>query len=214
MLKIWGRANSVNVQKPMWAIGELGLPHERIDAGGAFGKTDTPEFIRMNPNRLVPVLDDNGFVMFESNAIVRYLADTYGRGKLAPEGRHSFARADQWSDWALNALFHDMILKVFVPMVRVPKAERDPKAMAAAVQRAGEHIAILDRELEGKAFLLGDQLTFADILTGVYMYRWFNLEIDRPRHANVQAWYQRLTARPAYQQHVMIDFSAMKVPGA
>ncbi len=214
MLKLWGRANSVNVQKPMWALAELGLPHERIDAGGNFGKIDTPEFLKMNPNKRVPVLDDNGFVLWESNAIVRYLADTYGRGKLAPEGRHSFARADQWSDWALSTLYPDLIVNVFAPMIRVPKAERDHKAVAAAAKRTGEHLAILDRELEGKNFILGEQLTFADVLTGVYMYRYYNLDIDRPRLGNVLGWYQRLTVRPAYQQHVMIDFAAMKVPGA
>lgn len=214
MLRLWGRATSINVQKAMWTIAELGLPHERIDAGGTFGKLDTPEFGRLNPNRRVPVLDDNGFVLWESNAIVRYLADTYGRGSLAPEGRHSFARADQWGEWAAAGLNHDLIMTCFIGMIRVPKAERDVKGIAAAARRVGEALAILDRELEGKGFILGDRLTFADILVGTPMYRYYNIDIERPRHANVQAWYQRLTARPAYQQHVMVDFSAMKVPGA
>lgn len=214
MLKIWGRASSVNVQKPMWAIAELGLPCERIDAGGAFGKLDTPEFARLNPNRRIPVLDDDGFILWESNAIVRYLADTYGRGTLAPEGRLSFARADQWSDWALTTLYNDLIVTCFVGMVLKSKADRDSAAIAAAAKRIGANLAILDAQLEGKQFILGDQLTIADILIGVYMYRYFNIDIERPRNVNVLAWYQRLTARPAYQQHVMIDFSGMKVPGA
>ncbi len=214
MLKLWGRANSGNVQKAMWAIGELGLPHERIDVGGAFGKLDSPDFIRMNPNGSIPVLDDNGFILWESNAIVRYLADTYGRGSLAPEGRHSFARADQWSDWALTTLYNDLLVTCFAGLIRTSKAERNDAAIAAAAKRLGEALAMLDAELEGKTFILGDQLTFADILVGCYMYRYYNLDIERPRHANVQAWYQRLTARPAYQQHVMIDFTSMKVPGA
>lgn len=214
MLKIWGRATSVNVQKVMWTVAELGLPHERIDAGGSFGKLDTPEFVRMNPNKRIPVLDDDGFTLWESNTIVRYLVDTYGRGTLAPQGRFSFARADQWSDWAITTLTNDLILTCFVGMILTPKAQRNTAAIGAAAKRLGANLAILDGQLDGKAFILGDAPTFADILVGTYMYRYFNLDIERARHPNVQAWYQRLTARPAYQKHVMIDFSAMKVAGA
>ncbi len=214
MLKVWGRATSINVQKVMWTLAELGLPHERIDIGGHFGKLDTPEFIRMNPNKRIPVLDDDGFLLWESNAIVRYLAETYGRGSLAPAGRLSFARADQWSDWAITTLYHDLILTCFVGMILKAKAERDAAGIAAAARRIGANLAILDAQLEGKAFLLGDTFSFADVLVGTYMYRYFNLGIERPRLPNVQSWYQRLTARSAYQTHVMIDFSGMKVAGA
>jgi len=214
MLKVWGRATSINVQKVMWTLAELGLPHERIDIGGHFGKLDTPEFIRMNPNKRIPLLDDDGFLLWESNAIVRYLAETYGRGSLAPAGRLSFARADQWSDWAITTLYHDLILTCFVGMILKAKAERDAAGIAAAARRIGANLAILDAQLEGKAFLLGDTFSFADVLVGTYMYRYFNLGIERPRLPNVQSWYQRLTARSAYQTHVMIDFSGMKVAGA
>ena len=214
MVKIWGRATSINVQKAMWAVAELGLPCERIDVGGPFGKLDTPDFIRMNPNQRIPVLDDNGFILWESNAIVRYLADTYGRGSLAPEGRLSFARADQWSDWALTTLYNDLIMTCFVGTIFKSKAERDNTAIGAAAKRVGANLALLDAQLGGNSFILGDVLTFADILVGAYMYRYFNMDIERPRHVNVVAWYQRLTSRPAYQQHVMIDFSGMKVAGA
>ncbi len=214
MLKVWGRATSINVQKVMWTLAELGLPHERIDIGGHFGKLDTPEFIRMNPNKRIPLLDDDGFLLWESNAIVRYLAETYGRGSLAPAGRLSFARADQWSDWAITTLYHDLILTCFVGMILKAKAERDAAGIAAAARRIGANLAILDAQLEGKAFLLGDTFSFADVLVGTYMFRYFNLGIERPRLPNVQSWYQRLTARSAYQTHVMIDFSGMKVAGA
>ncbi len=214
MLKIWGRKTSVNVQKVMWAVGELGLAHERIDAGGNFGRLDTPEFGAMNPNRLVPVLDDDGFILWESSPIVRYLAERYGRGTLAPEGRHAYARADQWMEWATTELYRDIIGVCFLGLIRTAAKDRDAAAIAAAAKRAGDKLSLLDRQLDGRAFICGDQLTMADIAVGALMYRYFNLEIERPALGNVEHWYRRLTARPPYQAHVMVDFAAMKVPGA
>lgn len=214
MLKIWGRKTSVNVQKVMWTVAELGLPHERIDAGGTFGKLDTAEYGAMNPNRLVPVLEDGGLQLWESSAIVRYLAEAYGRGSLAPEGRHAFARADQWMEWASTTLYADIISTCFLQMIRTTAADRNVAGVAAAAKRAGERLAILDAQLAGKPFITGDALTIADIGIGTLMYRYFNLEIARPTLPNVEAWYQRLTARKPYADHVMIDFVSMKVPGA
>ncbi len=203
MLTIWGRASSINVQKVMFAVSELGLPHTRVDAGGTFGKLDTPEFGAMNPNRRVPTIDDNGFVLWELSAIVRYLADTYGRGTLAPDGRHSFARADQWSDWAIIKIYPD-IRTAYQGLTRYGAAERNGKAIGEAAQRLGENLALLDAELATKPFLVGDRLSFADVIAGVYMYRYASIDIPRPALPNVAAWYQRLTERPAYKQHVMI----------
>jgi glutathione S-transferase len=214
MLKVYGRKTSVNVQKVMWAVGELGLPHTRADLGGPFGGLDTPEYGALNPNRLVPVIDDAGFVLWESAAIVRYLSDRYGRGTLAPEGSHSYARADQWMEWAGTTLMQPIIATCFLQMIRVQAAVRDTKAVAAASALAGEKLGILDRHLADRTFILGDQLTMADILVGSLLYRYFNMAIERPRLVNVDLYYRRLTARPAYQQHVMVDFEAMKVPGA
>jgi glutathione S-transferase len=214
MLKVYGRKTSVNVQKVMWAVAELGPPHTRADIGGPFGGTDTPEYGALNPNRLVPVIDDEGFILWESAAIVRYLSERYGRGKLAPEGRHSYARADQWMEWAGTTLMQPIIGTCFLQMIRIPAAQRDTKAVNAAALTAGEKLAILDRHLADRNFIVGDQLTMADILVGSLLYRYFNLAIERPRLVNVDLYYRRLTARPAYQQHVMVDFEAMKVPGA
>ena len=214
MLKIWGRKTSVNVQKVMWAVGELGLPHERIDAGATFGKLDTPEFGRLNPNRLVPVLDDNGFTLWESSAIVRYLSEQYGRGTLAPEGRHAYARADQWMEWSITELYRDIIGVCFLGMIRTAASDRDTAGIAAAAKRAGDKLGILDRHLDGRAFICGDQLTMADIAVGTMMYRYFNLALERPALGNVEHWYVRLSARKPYQEHVMVDFQAMKVAGA
>ena len=214
MLKIWGRKTSGNVQKVMWAVAELGLAHERVDAGGPFGGLDTPEYARLNPNRLVPTIDDNGFVMWESQAIVRYLATTYGRGTLAPADTKMIASADQWLDWNLSTLNGDIIAVCFLQLIRTPASERNTAAVAASAKRAGEKLAILDAQLAGKKFILGDTLTMADIAVGTPMYRYFNLPIPRPKLENVEAWYQRLCARQAYRDHVMIDLAALKVPGA
>lgn len=214
MLKIWGRKTSVNVQRVMWAVGELGLAHQRVDAGGPFGGLDTAEFGRLNPNRLVPALQDGSFSMWESNASVRYLAATYGRGSLAPSDPKAFATADQWMDWGLTTLNADIIATCFLQLIRTPAADRNVGAVEAAAKRAGEKLAILDGQLAGKQFILGDTLTMADVAIGSFMYRYYNLPIARPTWANVDAWYQRLQARPAYRDHVMVDFAAMKVPGA
>jgi glutathione S-transferase len=214
MLKVWGRKTSINVQKVMWAVGELGLPHERIDAGGPFGGLDTPEFGKLNPNRLVPVIEDDGFLLWESNAIVRYLTAVHGRGKLAATDERQRALADQWMEWANSMLYADIILTCFLGLIRTPAADRNAGAIEAAAKRAGERLAILDAQLEGRSYILGDQPTAADIGCGSLMYRYFTLDIPRPRLGNVEAWYQRLTERKAYQDHVMIDYQAMKVPGA
>jgi glutathione S-transferase len=214
MLKVWGRNTSINVQKVMWAVGELGLPHQRIDAGGPFGGLDTPEFAKLNPNRLVPVIEDDGFVLWESHAIVRYLAAEYGMGTLAPTDRKQRALANQWMEWANSTIYPDVILTCFLGLIRTPAKDRDPTAIEAAARRVGKMLAILDPQLQGRPYILGDQLTVADIANGALMYRYFNLDIPRPQLPYVEAWYQRLTERKPYQDHVMVDFQAMKLPDA
>lgn len=214
MLKVWGRKTSVNVQKVMWAVAEIGQPHERIDAGGAFGRTDTPEYAAMNPNRLVPVLDDDGFTLWESNAIVRYVADRHGRGSLSPTDLQARARADQWMEWANTSLYADIISTIFWGLIRTPAADRNNDAIRTSVKRAGEKLGVLDAHLAGRAYILGDTLTMADLPAGSLMYRYFTLPIERPKLANVEAWVKRLEQRPAYHDHVCIDYSSLKVAGA
>ncbi len=214
MLKIWGRKTSINVQKVMWTVGELGLPHERLDFGGEFGGLDTPEYGALNPNRLVPTINDKGLVLWESNAIVRHLAQTYGRGTLSPADEPTYAKADSWMDWSLTTLYSDIILTCFIQLVRVSARERNHAAVEAAAKRAGERLAILDQQLQGRPFIIGNQLSIADIAVGTLMYRYFNLRIPRPALPNVERWYTGLTQRPAYQTHVMVDFAPMMVPDA
>ena len=210
MLRVWGRKNSINVQKVMWAVGELGLPHERIDAGGSFGGLDTAEFAALNPNRRVPVIDDDGVVIWESHAIVRYLAEKYGAGKLAPTDPGERARTDMWTDWTEADLQPAFIGGVFAPFWRTPESRRDWAVIRRGLARSATLLQLLDRHLEGRAFIAGEQLTFGDIPPGSQLYRYFNLDIDRPPLPNVETWYERLSSREAYRTHVMISFDDLK----
>jgi glutathione S-transferase len=214
MLKLWGRSTSSNVQKALWALEELGLPYERIDVGGAFGKLDTAEFGAMNPARQIPVLEDNGFYLGESNAVIRYLAETYGRGTLGSQDRRTFARADQWMDWTATSIQPDIIGTIFWGLIRTPAAERNQAAIDVSIKRAGERLAIADAQLAKHAYLMGETLSMADIPLGSLMYRYYTLPIARAKLPNLDAWYARLQARPAYAKAVMTDYSGLKVAGA
>jgi glutathione S-transferase len=203
MLKIWGRANSINVQKVMWTVAELGLAHERIEAGMAFGVVGEPHYAAMNPNQLIPVLQDGDLTLWESNAIVRYLARRYGAGTLCPDDDAAAARADMWMDWQQTRI-NPALSPVFLGLVRTPPEKRDAAAIEAARDATAKGLAILDRALAGHKFLLGDTLTMADIPLGCVAYRWYQLPIERPELPNLKAWYDRLAARPAFARHVML----------
>jgi glutathione S-transferase len=206
MLKVWGRNNSINVQKVMWVVGELDLAHERIDVGGAFGGLDTPEYGKLNPNRRVPVVEDHDVVVWESNACVRYLAARYGAGRLWPEDVRRRARADMWMDWQASTLLPDMTT-VFWGLIRTPEAERDHGAIEAAVKRLGATWRILDRHLAARRYVTGDVLTIADIPVGAGCYRYFELPIERPDLPNLATWYDRLKERPPFCEHVMLPLT-------
>jgi len=206
MLKVWGRNNSINVQKVMWAVGELGLEHERIDVGGAFGGLDTPEYGRLNPNRRVPTVEDGEVVVWESNACVRYLAARYGAGTLWPEEPGRRARADMWMDWQVATLLPDMTV-VFWGLIRTPEAERDHARIAAAVERLGTTWRILDEHLASRRFVAGDALTIGDIPVGAGCYRYYSLPIERPSLPKLEAWYGRLKERAPFREHVMLPLT-------
>jgi len=206
MLTIWGRRNSLNVQKVMWAVGEIGLPYERRDIGGTFGGADT-EYEQLNPNRLIPTIDDNGTVIWESNAIVRYLAARYDAGGLWPEDPVQRAGADQWMDWMQTTLM-SALTTVFVGMTWTASEERDIAAMNEASEKMGVFFGRLDNHLADRVFLAGDTLTMGDIPLGTACYRYFSLDINRPQLPHLNEWYERLAAREAYQKHVMIPFGS------
>jgi glutathione S-transferase len=204
MLKIWGRTSSINVQKVMWAVAELGLAHERVDAGGPFGGLDGPDYAAMNPNRLIPVLQDGDTTtVWESNAIVRYLAARYGAGGLWPEDPARRSQADRWMDWQLTTL-QPALRPVFLGLIRTPPERRDTAAIAAGAERLGQAMRILDGHLATRAFVAGDALTMGDIPVGCVCWRYANLDIARPDLPNVAAYRQRLEARPGYRAQVML----------
>lgn len=209
MIKIWGRRNSFNVQKVMWALGELGLDHEHIDAGGPFGVVDAPEYLAMNPNGLVPTLEDKGVAIWESHTILRYLAAEYGKGSLWPEDALARTQTDRWIDWTQSALGQSF-MHLFWLSYRTPVDQQRYSAIANAIQRNRTEFQMLDQHLETQDFIAGDQLTMGDIPAGCTLYRYFNLDTPRTKLPNVEAWYARLQERPAYKEHVMVPFDDLK----
>jgi glutathione S-transferase len=202
MLTIWGRTWSSNVQKVMWAVGELGLEHHRIDAGRTFGGLDTDEYGRLNPNRLIPTIRDGDVVLWESNVIVRYLAAKYGIGTLWPTDLGQRAIADQWMDWQQTTLLPDMRV-LFWGLVRTPPENRDQKTLDTAVENLKAIWARLDAWLADHRYVAGDDLTMGDIPVGTLCYRYHALGVDRGRLPHVERWYEELTQRPTFTRHVM-----------
>ncbi len=209
MLKLWGRISSCNVQKALWAVGEVGQPCERIDAGGAFGGLDSPDFLAMNPLGRVPVLVDGDTVVRESNAIVRYLAARYGQGSLWDADARRRAEADAWMDWMLASLYRDWI-DFFWGFVRCPPQDHDHARLARLLAGLTASYTRLDRQLAERPYLAGDNFCMADIPAGMTLYRYYEMGIERPELPHLAAWYRRLRERPAYQQAVMIPFDDLK----
>jgi len=202
---LWGRRSSCNAQKAMWALAELGLDYRQIEAGGDFGGLDDPAYRAMNPHGRVPTLKDGATVVWESDAIVRYLAARYGAGSLWQEDPAERALADQWMVWTAASLYPDWI-KLFWKRVRMPEAKQDETAIAHHLEVATRGFAMLDRELAQRPYLAGDALTMADIPAGMMLYRWFEMPITRPSMPSVEAWYARLRERDAYRAAICIPF--------
>ena len=206
MLRIWGRNNSVNVQKPLWCCEEMGVQYERVDAGGTFGVVNTPQYRNLNPNGLVPTIEDDGFVLWESNAIVRYLAAKHGAGKLWPEDLKVRAETDKWMDWQ-SSTFWPTFRPLFWNLVRTPVDQRDDKAMEDSRLKTAEILEYLDAHLKNRAYVAGETLTMGDIPMGCAIQRWMTLPIDHPEMPNLERWYDALTARPAYKKIVMLPLN-------
>ncbi|MGH7212668.1 MAG: glutathione S-transferase family protein [Acetobacteraceae bacterium] len=202
MRKLWGRANSSNVMKVIWLLEELGLPYQRIDAGGAFGVTDTPEYRAMNPNSLVPTLQEDDFVLWESNVILRYLCEANAPDSpMFPRDLHARASIDRWMDWQQTTLNGPMS-PVFWGLVRTPPEQRDMDAIGRGIQATGEVLARLDAVLARVPYVVGPVFTLADMPLGVHIHRWFFFPVEKPALPHVRAWYDRLLERPAYRTHV------------
>jgi glutathione S-transferase len=202
-LTIWGRANSVNVQKVLWALSELELAYARIDAGMAFGKNREPEYLAMNPNGRVPTLVDGDFVLWESNSIMRYLTLAYGRGSpIYPAAPKARAGVDRWLDWSLSTL-QPVDRPVFWALVRTPLDKRDMVAIQRDADAEAEVWRIADNQLATRRFIEGDDFTLADIALGAYARRWFGVEgVAKPRLAHLERWFAQFSERPGFQKFI------------
>ncbi|WP_034158562.1 glutathione S-transferase family protein [Sphingomonas sp. ERG5] len=202
MLTIWGRLNSHNVKKVAWLAAEIGMPHVRHDVGGQFGMDDA--YRALNPNALIPTIEDDGVVLWESNAILRYLAARYAPD-LWPQDPVERAQSDKWMDWQFT--FSSAQHRAFHGLIRTAPADRDQAAIEQSAAKANQLIPILETTLGRQSWLSGDRFGIGDVPMGVYIHSWFALAIDRPDMPNVAAWYERLKARPHYAEIVMIPLT-------
>lgn len=210
MITVHGRATSGNVQMVMWALAELGLACRRLDVGGSFGGTNTPEFRAMNPNGLVPVVEIDGLVLWESAAIVRYLGAQYGDAQFWPREPAARAPLDMWAEWIKTSFGPTLLTGVFWPLIGVPEASRDATAVAAGVAKLKPLALMLDARLADGRYLGGDDICFADIIVGTLLYRYFTLDILRAQTPALRAYYDRLTQLPAYAEHVMVSYDSLR----
>ncbi|WP_298931179.1 glutathione S-transferase family protein [uncultured Ramlibacter sp.] len=196
MLTIWGRISSINVRKVVLAAQLLEIPFERLDAGGAFGIVNTPAFLAKNPNAMVPLVEDQGFALWESNVIVRYLCAKHASGSLYPTELTARFDAERWMDWQQTS-FNNAGREAFIQLIRTPPERRSAPAIAHSVALTTALLSQLDEKLGQRAFLAGEQLTMADIPMACEMHRWWGLPMEHAPYPNVQRWYQSITALPA-----------------
>jgi glutathione S-transferase len=215
MIKVWGRKTSSNVQAVMWSIAELGLPYERYDFGHRYGGVDTAEFLAMNPNGTVPVVrDGDGEPLWESSAVLRYLANRYGRAPYWPDDLATRTHIDKWAEWAKINVGLNFIRPIFWQVVRTPPGRQDANALKQAIGVLDRYLDIAERQLAKAPFLCADHLTLADVQLGHLLYRYFDIDIERPERPRLSAYYQRLAARPAYREHVMVPYDELRPSAA
>ena len=202
MIRIWGRPTSVNVQKVMWLIGELNVPHERIDVGGSFGKNREPAYLAMNPNGLVPTLEEDGFVLWESNSIVRYLAGKFSPGGLEPADPRERARAHSWMDWQLSVA-GPALRGMFWGLIRTPPEKRDHAAIDASREESTAAMKILDAQLAKTPFVAGGSFSIGDIPVALVAYRFRRLVPERSGLDNLERWFAGIERRAAFREHVL-----------
>jgi glutathione S-transferase len=212
MLTVWGRKTSSNVQALMWCIGELGLPYRRHDIGHRYGGNDTPEFLALNPNGTVPVLrDGEGEALWETGAILRYLAIRYGSAQFWPKDIEARAQIDKWTEWSKINIALNFTSPIFWRVVRTAPRNQDPAAIAQALTTLNAYLDIAEAQLRRHAFLAGSETTLADIQFGHVLYRYYDIAIDRADHPALRQYYDRLSARPAFSEHVMVPYEELRV---
>ena len=204
MLKIWGRNTSSNVQKVIWGLAEMQLPFERIDVGGAFGKTKDAAYLAMNPNSLVPTLEeDDGYTLWESNSILRYVAAKHANRTLEPADLKVRASAQKWMDWQLSVMA-PAITPVFWGLIRTPAEQRDAKAIATGKEKTIAAAQIMDAQLGKTAYLAGDDFSYGDIPVGIMIYRYMQLIPERSATPNLDRWYAAISSRAAFKAQVAV----------
>ena len=208
-ITLWGRLSSANVQKAVFALEELGLTYEHVPLGGRFGGNDKPDYLAMNPNGLVPTLRDGDLTIWESHTIARYLAAEYGTGGLFPASPRDRALADQWTDWTATT-FQPAWIGVFWLVVRTPVEKHDKTAIEKAIAATDRCFSMMDARLAQAPWLGGDDLTYADIVAGVSLYRWTTMDIPRQHFGHVDAWHARLSERPAFRKAVNVDYEELR----
>jgi glutathione S-transferase len=208
-IRLWGRSSAFNVQKALWLLAELGLEFEHSEVGGAHGGLDDPEFLRMNPHGRVPVLRDGDTIVWESHAVLRYLAARYAPGTLWPADAAVRSHVDRWMDWSLASL-QPAFMRLFWGYFRTPPDLWKRDRLQPAIEECDRFFALLDAELATRPYLAGPALSLADIPAGTTLYRYFEMGIAVPRHANVDAWYGRLQAREPYRRAIMVPFEELR----
>jgi glutathione S-transferase len=198
-LRVWGHPRSINVQKVLWALDELGLDYERVDAGGTFGRVKDADYLTLNPNGLIPTLEDGSAVLWESNAIVRYLYTKYGTHPALPSDLGVRGRADGWTDWYATTFWAN-VRPLLVQLVRTPADQRDAHLIDSSLRAATAAAEILERELGKRPYLAGDHFTFGDIPVASASQRWFNLPVQRAKLPAFEAWYARVKERPGFKR--------------
>lgn len=210
MLKIWGRRSSSNVEKVLWLADELGLQYHHISVGGTAGKLDTPQFLALNPHGRIPVIEDQGTVVWESHAILRYLAAAYGQGTFWLEDPKQRAKIDSWLDWTQTTLQQEIMYGIFIEMYRPASGTTNWDTVHQSIAKCAEYMQLIERILTGQRYFCGDTLSLVDIPLGMLLYRYFTCDIDRPRLPNVEAYYHRLQERPAYREQIMRPWDELK----
>jgi len=211
MLRIWGRRSSSNVQALMWCVGELGLAYEREDAGFIYGIVDQPDYRAMNPNGTVPTLrDGDNPPLWETGAILRYLAGVYAPESFWPKDPVARAGVDKWAEWSKLNVAMNFTAPVFWRVVRTPAGRRDPAAIRDALATLGKYLDIAEAQLARSACLAGEHLTLADIQFGHCLFRYFDIEIERSERPHLRRYYDALTTRPAFREHVMVSYEELR----
>ena len=201
MIEILGRATSINVRKVLWVCTEISLPFRLEEWGLEHRPTNTPEFVALNPNAMVPVIKDGAYVLWESNTIIRYLSAEYGNGRLLPSANHERATVEQWMDWQATEL-NNAWRYAFMALVRGHSDYTDPRTTAASVLNWNRHMSILNRQLEcTNAFAVGNRFTLADVVLGLSVNRWYLTPMERPALAALDTYYERLSERPGFRAH-------------